>query len=60
MKNGMVADDGEYQAKDDMRTLKRAEEIRGDKKRMGRAMKMAQSEMNETMAMMKKEKGLRS
>ncbi len=36
-----------YEAEDDVRTLSRAAEIRGDKERFGRAVKMAKTKLKE-------------
>ena len=41
----MTDEDQKYEAEQDVRTMVRAEEIRGDKKRHDRAMKEARSQM---------------
>lgn len=40
-----ASEEREFQAKSDLRTLVEAEEIKGDKQRMDRAMRMAKKQM---------------
>lgn len=52
-------DDSKWRAKDDLRTLQQAEEIREDSKRMKAAMKCAGEQMNDLESIMKRSKGVR-